>query len=108
MTLGREFPEGSGKTESTVNRRQKESFVTDDKIMKPPNSATEAHNMAAIQSGVPEVTGKNGPSLAEIHQRAREIHIKRGGHVCDMDNYLDEWLQAERELQESYNKSSCG
>jgi hypothetical protein len=24
-----------------------------------------------------------------------------------MDNYLDEWLQADRELQEKYNNSSC-
>ena len=74
--------------------------------MKTPNVATEAQNMAGIQSGVPEEPGKNGPSLAEIHQRAREIHIERDGHVCDMDNYLDEWMQAEHELQERYNKSS--
>jgi hypothetical protein len=75
--------------------------------MKSPNLATEAQNMAGIRSGVPEETGKNGRTFAEIHQRAREIHIERGGHVCDMDNYLDEWLQAEHELQEKYNKSSC-
>jgi hypothetical protein len=75
--------------------------------MKSPNLATEAQNMpTGIRSGVPEETGKNWPSLAEIHKRAREIHIERGGHVCDIDNYLDEWLQAERELQEKYNESS--
>ena len=35
----------------------------------------------------------------------REIHIERGGiHGCD----LDDWLQAERELQEKYNKSNDG
>jgi hypothetical protein len=77
--------------------------------MKAPNPATKAQNMPrGTRSGVPEETGKNGPSFAEIHQRAREIHIERGCHVCDIDNYLDEWLQAEHELQEKYNKSSCG
>jgi hypothetical protein len=75
--------------------------------MKSPNLATEAQDMTTgIRSGLPEETGKNRPSFAEIHERAREIHIERGGHVCDMDNYLDEWLQAEHELQEKYNKSS--
>ena len=77
--------------------------------MQSPNLATKAQNIpAGIRSGVPEETGKNGPSFAEIHERAREIHIERGGHVCDMDSYLDEWLQAEHELQEKYNQRSCG
>jgi hypothetical protein len=77
--------------------------------MQSPNLATKAQNIpAGIRSGVPEETGKNGPSFAEIHERAREIHIERGEHVCDMDSYLDEWLQAEHELQEKYNQSSCG
>lgn len=75
--------------------------------MKPLKVATETQNMAGIRSQVPEETGENGPSFAEIHQRAREIHIERGDHVCDMDNYLDEWLQAEHELQEKYKRSSC-
>jgi hypothetical protein len=75
--------------------------------MKSPNLAAEAQDMpTGIRSSVPVETSRNGPSFAEIRQRAREIHIERGGHVCDMDNYLDEWLQAERELQEKHNKSS--
>jgi hypothetical protein len=75
--------------------------------MKSPNLATKAQNMpTSIRSSVPVETSRNGPSFAKIRQRAREIHIERGGHVCDMDNYLDEWLQAERELQEKHNKSS--
>lgn len=45
----------------------------------------------------PETT-TNVPTPEEIRQRAYEIHIERGGiHGCD----LDDWLQAERELQES-------
>ena len=68
--------------------------------------ATNAQNMrAGVRLDMPEETGKNGPSLSEIHERAREIHIERGGHVCDMDNYLDEWLQAELELKKEYNTS---
>jgi Protein of unknown function (DUF2934) len=47
--------------------------------------------------------GKNGPSLAEIRQRAFEIHMERGGtHGCD----LDDWLQAERELREKLKKNN--
>ena len=75
--------------------------------MKLPNLATKAQHMpTGIRSGVPEETGQNVPTLDEIHRRAREIHSERGGHVCDMDHYLDEWLQAERELQKTFNKSS--
>jgi len=58
-----------------------------------------------VGSGLLEEKGKNVPTLDEIHRRALEIHIERGGHDRDLDNYLDEWLQAERELQGKYNKS---
>ena len=75
--------------------------------MESRNLATNAQNMPAdIRSDIPEETGKNGPSLAEIHERALEIHVERGGHCCDLDNYLDEWMQAERELKEKYNTSN--
>jgi hypothetical protein len=59
-----------------------------------------------VRSDVAEETGKNVPTLDEIHRRALEIHVERGGHSCDLDNYLDEWLQAERELQGKNNKSN--
>jgi hypothetical protein len=40
---------------------------------------------------------ENGPTEEEIRKRAFEIHIERGGiHGCD----LEDWLQAERELQQ--------
>jgi Protein of unknown function (DUF2934) len=56
-----------------------------------------------LWSHIPEESGKNEPPLAEIRQRAFEIHIERGGiHGCD----LDDWLQAERELRERYSKNS--
>jgi hypothetical protein len=76
--------------------------------MNASNLATNAQNTRprGVGSDVPEEIGKNVPTLDEIHRRALEIHIERGGHGCDLDNYLDEWLQAERELQGKYNKSN--
>jgi hypothetical protein len=54
---------------------------------------------------VPEEKSQNGPTLAEIRERAFEIHTERGGiHGCD----LDDWQQAERELREKHNKMNDG
>jgi hypothetical protein len=74
--------------------------------MKSQNPSTNTQNMRiAIRSGAPEGTGENGPSFTEIRQRAFAIHVERGGiHGCD----LDDLLQAERELQEKYNKIDDG
>lgn len=58
------------------------------------------------RSDVPEDRDKNGPSLVEIRQRALEIHTERGGDASDLENYMEDWLQAERELREKYNKKS--
>jgi hypothetical protein len=74
--------------------------------MKLRNTSTNAESGAGVvlQPDIAEEK-KNGPSSEEIRQRAFEIHIERGGiHGCD----LDDWLQAERELQEKYNKSNDG
>ena len=71
--------------------------------MKLRDQATNAQNTrpSRFRSDVPEERGKNGPSPPEIHERALEIHVERGGiHGCD----LDDWSQAE--LQEKFNKSS--
>jgi hypothetical protein len=85
----------------TANRSQRIAIVRE-KTMKSRNQ-----NMpAGIRSDIPEETGKNRPSLAEIHKRALEIHVERGRHFCDLDNYLDEWLQAEGELKDKYNTSN--
>ena len=54
---------------------------------------------SVVPPAVPEEGQKNGPSPAEIRRRAFEIHIERGGiHGCD----LNDWLEAERELQQKY------
>jgi hypothetical protein len=43
------------------------------------------------------------PGLEEIRLRAYEIHLERGGFP---GNELDDWLQAERELQHATAKST--
>ena len=75
--------------------------------MKLQDPITNAQTMSRsiLRSNVAEDGHNNGPSLAEIRERAFEIHIERGGiHGCD----LDDWLQAERELQERYKNSQEG
>jgi hypothetical protein len=89
--------------------RVKEHFGKEKKKdMNAQNLATNAHNTRprGVGSDVSEEKRKNVPTLDEIHRRTLEIHIERGGHDCDLDNYLDEWLQAERELQGKYNKGN--
>jgi hypothetical protein len=79
----------------------------EEKAMKSQNLATNDHSVTTTtRSDEPAERDKNGPSLAEIRQRALEIHLERGGDDSDLENYLDDWLQAARELQEKYNKSS--
>jgi hypothetical protein len=79
-----------------------------EKNMNAQNLATNAQNTRprTVGSDLQEEKGKNVPTLDEIHRRAVEIHIERGGHGCDLDNYLDEWLQAEGELKEKYSTSN--
>jgi hypothetical protein len=76
--------------------------------MKLRDQATNAQNTrpSNFRSEVPEEKGKTVPTLDEIHRRALEIHVERGGHGYDLDEYLDEWLQAERELREKHNRSN--
>jgi hypothetical protein len=75
--------------------------------MKLQDPLTNAQTMprSVLQSNLTEESSSNEPSLAEIRERAFEIHIERGGiHGCD----LDDWLQAERELQEKHHNSHEG
>ncbi len=66
---------------------------------------TEGMPKTVFQSDIAEEEKNSGPSPAEIRKRAFEIHIERGGiHGCD----LDDWLQAERELQEKYKNNEKG
>ena len=71
--------------------------------LQDPLTNAQIMSRSILRSNVAEGSHNNGPSLADIRERAFEIHIERGGiHGCD----LDDWLQAERELQERYNKNS--
>jgi hypothetical protein len=55
-----------------------------------------------LRSDTAEQVIKDGPTPEEIRQRAFEIHIERGGiYGCD----LDDWLQAERELQQKHRNN---
>jgi hypothetical protein len=73
--------------------------------VKSQNATTNGQNLSRgiHRPDVQEGKGKNVPTLDEIHRRAREIHVEHGGHGYDLDEYLDEWLQAEHELREKYN-----
>jgi hypothetical protein len=75
--------------------------------MKLQDQATNAQDTrpSRFRSGVPEESGQNVPTPDEIRRRVLEIHVERGGHGYDLDEYLDEWLQAERELREKHNSS---
>ena len=53
---------------------------------------------AAPTKNTAESTSKRLPSLEEIQFRAYQIYVERGG--AD-GSALEDWLQAERELQES-------
>jgi len=79
-----------------------------EKTVRSQDLKTNTQNSPRIifRSDIAEERGKVVPTLDEIHRRALEIHIERGDHSWDLDDYLDEWLQAERELQEKYNKSN--
>lgn len=58
-----------------------------------------------FRSDIARKEKSSGPLPEEIRKRAFEIHIERGGiHGCD----LDDWLQAERELQEMHKNSEMG
>jgi hypothetical protein len=55
-----------------------------------------------LRSDTAEQVIKDEPTPEDIRQRAFEIHIERGGiYGCD----LDDWLQAERELQQKHRNN---
>ena len=71
--------------------------------LQDPITNAQTISRSILRSNVAEESRNNGSSLAEIRERAFEIHLERGGiHGCD----LDDWLQAERELKEKYSTSN--
>jgi Protein of unknown function (DUF2934) len=59
------------------------------------NKASESPE-GSIRSGAKNIFANHAPGVEEIRLRAYEIHVERGGFPGDE---LDDWLQAERELQ---------
>ena len=59
------------------------------------NETLELHT-GPIQSHVEDTSANHMPSREEIRLRAYEIYLERGGLP---GNELDDWLQAERELE---------
>ncbi len=75
--------------------------------MKSRNVFTNTERMPKIgfQSDIGIEERKSGPAPTEIRLRAFEIHIERSGiHGYE----LDDWLQAERELQAKYKNGEKG
>jgi hypothetical protein len=70
--------------------------------MKSQNVVANAEStpMSVSRSDIAErETSNSAPTPKQIRERAFEIHIERGGiHGCN----LDDWMQAERELQEKF------
>ena len=58
------------------------------------NETLELHT-GSIQSHAEDTSANHTPSREEIRHRAYEIYLERGGLP---GNELDDWLQAEREL----------
>jgi hypothetical protein len=72
----------------------------EDKVMKRQNVSPTGRRTA--EGNAAKDAAKDAPTPEEIRQRAFEIHVERGGiHGYD----LDDWLQAERELQNKYRSS---
>jgi len=59
------------------------------------NEAVRA-STGPMQPGAENISADHAPGVEEIRLRAYEIHLERGGFP---GNELDDWLQAERELQ---------
>jgi hypothetical protein len=61
-----------------------------------PNTQTDLHAISSQEAGTGEVSIANAARAEEIRRRAYEIYLERGeqpGHD------LDDWLQAECELE---------
>lgn len=67
-------------------------------VMKPEKAVAKA---GSTQNPAKKDSSQKGPTPEEIRERAFQIYIERGGiHGCD----LDDWLQAEHELQEKFKE----
>ncbi len=64
--------------------------------LKDKRNETLKVRVSPIQSHAEDTSANHTPSREEIRFRAYEIYLERGGLA---GNELDDWLQAERELE---------
>jgi hypothetical protein len=65
--------------------------------LKGQRNVTLEHDATPNQPHTEDALANYAPSHEEIRRRAYEIYLERDGHAGDA---LDDWLSAERELQE--------
>lgn len=65
----------------------------------------ESQAASAPQGEAVNASAADSPRLEEIRIRAYEIHIERGGHP---GHDLDDWLQAEQELEPKVRAAIAG
>jgi hypothetical protein len=68
------------------------------------NETLELH-AGPTQSNGEDTSANYTPSHEEIRLRAYEIYLERGGHP---GNEMDDWLQAERELERPAPSKASG
>jgi hypothetical protein len=83
----------SGQKEMSMSLQTKEHRILEPKA----NAATQAVSA--------ETPAPDSPRLEEIRIRAYEIYIERGGKP---GHDLDDWLQAERELEPKVRRANAG
>ena len=72
-----------------------------DTVMNVEGASKAASRIVFVSDIEEEKRRRRVPTSKEIRQRAFEIYIERGRiHGCD----LDDWMQAERELQEKIQR----
>ena len=69
------------------------------------NMVANADSITTHGSQPSEQESESAPTPQQICERAFELYIQRGG-MHGMD--LDDWMQAERELQEKYKNNDGG
>jgi hypothetical protein len=65
----------------------------------------ESQATSAPQGKVVNTSAADSPRFEEIRIRAYEIYIERGGQT---GHDLDDWLQAERELEPKVRRANAG
>jgi len=69
--------------------------------LKGQRNATLERDATPIQPHTEDALANHTPSHEEIRRRAYEIYLERQGHAGDA---LDDWLRAERELQNLFTR----